>query len=226
MEKHSITEFHKWLLVCQPGVQSCIITPEKERHLIFFSFLALPNSVQGSNICLSVCGSFLCNTEHSHLLRVLEDIYHNYSTEEAVLNFLYDSTPWTAVLFPTESDESVSSPVHFQKSHPYKSLASNPAAVGFFCSGLSSCETNHEDFCLSQVLNYYVHSSSPIPSRDHNSPQVTQRSEYFINILLAVKAGLGHMLYDSSSRLAFPLSDHLTRFAHCPAVLRLIMQPL
>lgn len=148
-----------------------------------FSLLALPNSVQGSNICLSVCCSFLCNTDYSHLLHVLEDSYHNYSTEEAVLNFSYDSTPWTAVSFPTESDESVSSPVHFQKSHPYKYLANNPAAVGFFCSGLGCCGTNHEDFCVSQVLNYHVHTSSLIPSCNHDSPQVTRRSEFYQDIV-------------------------------------------
>ena len=94
-----------------------------------FSLLVLPNSVQGSNICPRVCSSFLCNTDHSHLLRVLEESCHNYSTEGAVLNFSFDSTLWIAVLFLAESDESVSSPVHFCKSHPHKSLASNPAAV-------------------------------------------------------------------------------------------------
>jgi len=139
-----------------------------------FCLLALPNCMQGSNICPRIRCSFLCNTDHSHLPRVQEDGCRNYSTEEAVSNFSCDSTPWIAVLFLAERNDSVSSPVHFYKSHDCKSLASNPAAVCFFCyTGLSCFGTNHEDFCISEVLNYHIHTSSLIPSRNRNSVQVT-----------------------------------------------------
>jgi len=99
-------------LIHLPGMQLCIIMPEKERHLTFSLFLHFPILCRVATFASVFVVPFSVILT-SHLLHVLEDSYHNYSTEEAVLNFSYNSTPWTAVLFPTESDESVSSPVHF-----------------------------------------------------------------------------------------------------------------
>lgn len=191
-----------------------------------FSLHSLPSSLQGSNLCPRVCCSFLCNIDQSHLLHVLEDSCHHLLCWGSCLELvwqIHDSTPWIAVLFLAESDESIHPQSTFRKAIPI-SVASNSASVCFFlCSGLSCCGTNHEDFWISQALKYHVHTLSLIQSCNLDSLQVTHPYELFYQ---AVKAELVYSLYGSLSRLAFHLSDDLTWLAQYPAVFQLIMQPL